>query len=315
MFEVPEVCPNGTGENHRPSRLPATPLASALMLERRLIIVTGKGGVGRSAVSAALALRAVHLGKRVLAVAMTDDLGLALHLGRERLTYDAKEVRPGLHALFVHRPTALDEYLKVQLGVPRVSRMGPLARAFDALASTAPGIREVITMGKVLWEVRTDNWDLVIADGPPLGQIGSHLRAPLTVSELVPVGRVQEQAGWMMDILSDSSVSGMLLVTLAEELPITETEEAIGWLAEHRLIDRPQVVANRVLPPLPVSKREIKEADPGPVREAALLHRALYGEQQKWLEELPPDRQLPYLFGLHTPPEVAARLADIWGEE
>ena len=284
------------------------------MLDRRLIIVTGKGGVGRSAVAAALALRAVHLGKRVLTVAMTDDLGLALHLGRERLDYQAREIRPGLHALAVHRPAALDEYLKVQLGVPKVTRMGPLARAFDALASTAPGIREVITMGKVLWEVRKESWDLVIADGPPLGQMGSHLRAPLTVSELVPVGRVREQAGWMMDVLRDPPTAGMLLVTLAEELPVTETREALAWLDEHQVMAPPLVVANRTLPSLPVSGKEIKEAGPGPLREAALLHQALYKEQRRWTKDLPPDVSLPYLFGLHTPPEVAARLADVLGE-
>ncbi len=285
------------------------------MLEHRLIIVTGKGGVGRSAVTAALALRAVHLGKRVLTVSMTDQTGLALHLGRERLDYEASEIRPGLHALAVHRPAALNEYLKVQLGVPKVTRMGPLARAFDALASTAPGIREVVTMGKVLWEVRKAAWDLVIADGPPLGQIGSHLRAPQTVTELVPVGKVREQADWMMELLADSSVCGMLLVTLAEELPITETQEALTWLTEHHVISPPQVVANRILPALDASSRQINGAGPGSVQEAALMHTALRAEQQKWLTELPPDLQLPFLFGLLTPPEVAARLADVWGEE
>jgi len=285
------------------------------MLERRLIIVTGKGGVGRSAVSAALALRAVHLGKRVLTVAMTDQLGLALHLGRERLEYEAREIRPGLHALAVHRPAALNEYLKVQLGVPKVTRMGPLARAFDALASTAPGIREVVTMGKVLWEVRKGAWDLVIADGPPLGQIGSHLRAPQTVTELVPVGKVREQADWMMDLLADASISGMQLVTLAEELPITETQEALTWLTEHQVISPPEVVANRILPALDATSQQIKEVGPGPAREAALMHKTLHEEQQKWITQLSPDVQLPFLFGLHTPPEVAARLADVWGEE
>ena len=285
------------------------------MLEHRLIIVTGKGGVGRSAVTAALALRAVHLGKRVLTVAMTDQTGLALHLGRERLDYEAREIRPGLHALAVHRPAALNEYLKVQLGVPKVTRMGPLARAFDALASTAPGIREVVTMGKVLWEVRKDAWDLVIADGPPLGQIGSHLRAPQTVAELVPVGKVREQADWMMELLADASVCGMLLVTLAEELPITETQEALTWLSEHHVISAPQVVANRILPALDATSRQISGAGPGYVQEAALMHTSLRDEQQKWLTELPPDLLLPFLFGLLTPPEVAARLADVWGEE
>jgi anion-transporting ArsA/GET3 family ATPase len=286
-----------------------------MMLERRLIIVTGKGGVGRSAVTAALALRAVHLGKRVLTIAMTDDLGLALHLGRERLEYEAKEIRPGLHALAIHRPAALNEYLRVQLGVPKITRMGPIARAFDALASTAPGIREVVTMGKVVWEVRKEAWDLVIADGPPLGQIASHLRAPQTVTELVPVGKVREQADWMIGLLADESMSGMLLVTLAEELPVTETREALTWLEEHQVIEHPQIVANRILPRLQTTKRHIKETGPGPVQEAALLHKALYEEQQRWIGELPPDRQLPFLFGLHTPPEVAARLADEWEED
>ena len=284
------------------------------MLERRLIIVTGKGGVGRSAVSAALALRAVHLGKRVLTIAMTDDLGLALHLGRESLAYEAKEIRPGLHALAIHRPAALNEYLSVQLGVPKVTRMGPIARAFDALASTAPGIREVVTMGKVVWEVRKGTWDLVIADGPPLGQIGSHLRAPQTVTELVPVGKVRDQADRMIALLGDPSMSGLLLVTLAEELPVTETREALTWLEEHQVMEAPQVVANRILPRLAATNREIKEEGRGPIREAALLHQALHEEQQRWLGELPPDRQLPFLFGLHTPPEVAARLADEWEE-
>ncbi len=291
------------------------PLTSGTMLERRLIIVTGKGGVGRSAVSAALALRAVHMGKRVLTIAMTDDLGLALHFGRERLDYEPQEIRPGLHALAIHRPAALNEYLRVQLGVPKITRMGPIARAFDALASTAPGIREVVTMGKVLWEVRRDNWDLVVADGPPLGQIGSHLRAPQTVTELVPVGKVREQADWMIELLADPLMSGMLLVTLAEELPVTETREALDWLVEHPVMDHRLVVANRILPPLRATSRQLKEAGPGPVREAATLHKALYEEQQRWIGELPPDRQLPFLFGLHTPPEVAARLADEWEEE
>jgi anion-transporting ArsA/GET3 family ATPase len=285
------------------------------MLERRLIIVTGKGGVGRSAVSAALALRAVHLGKRVLAIAMTDDLGLALHFGRERLDYEAKEIRPGLHSLAIHRPAALNEYLSVQLRVPKVTRMGPIARAFDALASTAPGIREVVTMGKVLWEVRKDIWDLVIVDGPPLGQIGSHLRAPQTVTELVPVGKVREQADWMIELLADPAMSGMLLVTLAEELPATETREALSWLADHQVIEHQQVVANRILPRLQASQREIGAVGPGPVREAASLHKALFEEQQRWIAELPPDRQLPFLFGVHTPPEVAARLADEWEDD
>ncbi|MCJ7755656.1 MAG: hypothetical protein MUP13_13935, partial [Thermoanaerobaculales bacterium] len=145
--------------------------------------------------------------------------------------------------------------------------------------------------------------------------IGSHLRAPQTVTELVPVGKVREQADWMMELLADSSVSAMMLVTLAEELPITETQEALTWLSEHQVISTPQVVANRILPALDATSKQINGAGPGPVQEAALMHNALRDEQQKWITELPPDLELPFLFGLHTPPEVAARLADVWGEK
>lgn len=277
-------------------------------------MITGKGGVGRSAIAAALALRAVHAGRRVLAIAMTDDLGLAVHLGRERLTYAPQEIRPGLHALAVHRPTALDEYLKVQIGVPRITRMGPAARAFDALASTAPGIREVITIGKVLWEARRGNWDLVVADGPPLGQIGSHLRAPRTVSELVSVGRVQEQAAWMSTLMADPSVTRLAIVSLAEELPVTETLETLAWLEGQDLVAEPIVITNRTLRPLEVAAADLDRLAPGPARQAALLHETLVHEQQRWSADLPPGPRLPYLFGLLTPAEVAARLADVWEE-
>jgi hypothetical protein len=119
----------------------------------------------------------------------------------------------------------------------------------------------------------------------------------------------------MMDLLVDPAISTMLLVTLAEELPITETREALTWLDEHHVIGVPQVVANRILPPLQVTAKKIKDTGPGAVQEAAVMHRTLHEEQQKWLAELPPDVQLPFLFGLHTPPEVAARLADVWGEQ
>ena len=193
------------------------------MLDRSLIVVTGKGGVGKSAVAAAIGLLGQRSGKRVLVTAMASPIGLATHLGLGSLGYEPVEVRPGLHASVVDRTKALTEYLQVQMGVPSVARFGPVLRAFDALASTAPGIREVITIGKVLYEVRQRRWDLVVADAPPTGQIGSHLRAPRTVSELVPAGRIREQAGWMNNILGDRDRTALVMVTLPEELPVNET--------------------------------------------------------------------------------------------
>jgi len=282
------------------------------VLDKRLLIITGKGGVGRSAVGAALALRSAYDGKRVLAIAMTDGAGLAAHLGVDKLDYTPTRIRPGLEAMTIRRPAALNEYLRVQLGVPRVAQLGPIARAFDAVASTAPGIREVITIGKVLYEARSGPWDLVVADGPPTGQIGSHLRAPVTVARLVGTGRVLDQTEWMAHLLADGAATGLVVVTIPEELPVTETLQSLEDVREEGLITTTAVVVNRTLPALGAESDDIDRLDDGPAKEAALLHMALYEEQQRWLRDLPDGPEIPYLFGLHTPPEVAARIADLW---
>jgi anion-transporting ArsA/GET3 family ATPase len=275
------------------------------MLEKRLIIVSGKGGVGKSAVSAGLALLAQRRGLRVLAMEMGGPGGLSAHFGTGPLEFEPAELKPGLHAMQMVRSDALLEYLSIQLGMRGLNRFGPLARAFDALATTAPGIREIITIGKAIWEVREDRWDVVIADAPPTGQIGSYLRAPVTISELVPSGRVRVQAEMMREILHDPSLTALVVVSLPEELPVTESEETLSWLAKEDLVAPPTIVANRVLEEL-----TDRDTPPGPVGEAATLHRSLWEEQQIWLQRLPPTQTLPYLHGLFTPGEVAARIAD-----
>jgi hypothetical protein len=222
------------------------------------------------------------------------------------LDFKPREVRPGLVAISVDRSKALSEYLQVQIGVPQFATLGPVARAFDALASTAPGVREVITLGKVLWEVEHGGYDLVVADCPPTGQIVGLLRAPRTIAELVPSGKVRNQAEWMGSVLSRPETE-LIMVTLAEELPTIETQETIAGLEAENLIEAPSIVTNRVLPRL-----ESTAKGTGVAAEAATLHRSLYRNQQDWMKRLPPVRTLPYLFGLLTPGEVAARLADAW---
>lgn len=272
----------------------------------RLTLVSGKGGVGKSAVATGLALYAHRQGSRVLAIDVTGAGGLAAHLGGGRLDFKPREVRPGLFAITVDRSRALAEYLQVQIGVPQFATLGPVARAFDALASTAPGVREVITLGKVLSEVKIGGYDLVVADCPPTGQIIGLLRAPRTIAELVPSGRVRHQAEWMGDLLSGPETD-LVMVTLAEELPTIETEETMALLAAQNLVGTPTIVTNRVLPLL-----ETDANGSGVAAEAGALHRSLYRNQQEWIKRLPPARKLPYLFGLLTPGEVAARMADAW---
>lgn len=274
---------------------------------RHLVIVTGKGGTGKSAVAAAMALSRQRQGQKVLAVAMSGGEGLASHLGTPPLSFKPSEVRPGLSAMAVERTKALVEYLQVQIGIPPFVAFGPALRAFDALASAAPAIREIVTIGKVLYEVKTGQWDVVIADAPPTGQIGSYLRAARTITELVPTGRIREQAAWMQDLLSDPSKSSLAIVTLAEELPAAETSEMLTWLGSEKVTGHVVVVGNRLLPPLDAVFDRLPQ---GPAGDAGRLHLSLVAEQERWLTEVPVDQALPYLFGIMTPPEVAARLAD-----
>jgi anion-transporting ArsA/GET3 family ATPase len=275
------------------------------MLDRRLILVSGKGGVGKSAVAAGLALQAQRRGLRILAMEMGSPGGLSTHLGTGDLEFEPRQIRPGLYVMRMVRSEALLEYLALQLKVKGITRFGPLARAFDALATTAPGIREIITIGKAVWEVREDRWDVVIADAPPTGQIGSFLRAPVTIADLVPSGRVRAQADIMRKVLVDPAQTRLVLVCVPEELPTTETAETMSWIERESLVSPPSVYANRVL-----SHLDDDSSPPGPVGEAAELHRSLWKEQQRWLRELPYDAELPYLHGLFTPGEVAARMAD-----
>lgn len=275
------------------------------MLDKRLLVVSGKGGVGKSAVSAGIAQLATRAGKRVLLVDMGESAGLASHLGVTDLAFEPREIRPDLHAMRIVRSDALIEYLTIQLSIRGLSRFSGLARAFDALATAAPAVREIISIGKVLWEVRSHRWDLVVADAPPTGQIGSYLRAPRSIAELVPTGRIQRQAAWMSQTLGDEATTGLLLVNLAEELPTTETVQTVEWLRQNTVTPDPVIVTNRLLSALKTSAR-----GEGVVADAATHHRAVHAEQQKWLAELEPDITLPYLFGLLTPTEVAARLSE-----
>lgn len=281
------------------------------MLDRSLLIVSGKGGVGKSAVAAAAAIAAEREGKRVLAVSMVEGGGLAAHLGVGRLDFAPTEIRPGLSALAVDRTSALVEYLQVQAGIPGIMTMGPVVRAFDALASTAPAVREIVTIGKILWEVRGGTWDVVVADGAPTGQITSYLRAARTIMELVPVGRIRDQAVWMGEILADPALTTVVLTSVPEELPTEETFETLAWLERERVVGPPLVVANRVLPPLDVPGAALPSGRAGA---AARLHLDVATEQAHWLATLPPDHVLPFLFGVVTPAEVAAELADVVAE-
>jgi anion-transporting ArsA/GET3 family ATPase len=161
-----------------------------------------------------------------------------------------REVAPNLSAMTLSTEESLREYLKIQMRIPLVGRIGPLARTFDFVADAAPGVKEILTVGKVAYEVREDHYDLVVVDAAATGHVVAQLGAPEAIAEVVKVGRVRDQVGWMQDILEDPQRTGVVVVTTPEEMPVREAIDLVGRVRDETKVPLAAVVANRVLPEL-----------------------------------------------------------------
>ena len=122
--------------------------ATTPLLDRRLLFVSGKGGVGRSTVAAALALHAAEQGKRVLVCEVDAKGNLADFYETGPLRFQEREVSPGLWAMAMDTEASLKQYLSLQMKVPLVARIGPIARMFEFIAVAGPGVKEIVTIGK-----------------------------------------------------------------------------------------------------------------------------------------------------------------------
>jgi anion-transporting ArsA/GET3 family ATPase len=145
---------------------------------------------------------------------------------------------------------SLKQYLSIQLKLPLVARVGPLARMFDFVATAAPGVKEIVTVGKLAWEVQQRHYDLVVVDASPTGHIVGQLAAPQAINELVQVGLVRQQTGWMLEILGDPALTGLVIVSTPEEMPVNETIELSARIEKETNVDLAAIVVNRVLPEL-----------------------------------------------------------------
>lgn len=220
------------------------------LLDRRLLFVTGKGGVGKTSIAASLALLAASRGKRTLICEVDAKGGLAFAFEADRLKFKPREVQPGVHAMAMDTEQSLREYLNLQLHLPLIGRIGPLARSLDFVANAAPGVKEILTVGKLCYEVRKAAYDLVVVDAEASGHIVASLTAPQTIAGLVQVGVVRDQTRWMLDILNDPAQTGVVIVTNPEEMPVNETIDLARTLRAGTSVDLAAVVVNRVLPEL-----------------------------------------------------------------
>ncbi|HWH95065.1 MAG TPA: ArsA-related P-loop ATPase [Baekduia sp.] len=284
------------------------------LLAKPLLVVTGKGGVGKSTVAAALGMAAAARGLRTIVaeVAARDDVSRAL-AGPGSTRSAERELADGLHHISIDPESALEEYIKDQL--PRgVADLLASSRMFSYLVAATPGLRELLTVGKV-WELaqpdrRTPGahpYDLVILDAPATGHGVAIMTAPGTFASAARMGPVARQGGIIHEMLADRSQTAIVAVATAEEMPVNETLTLRGALRDELGQDFAGVVVNGVLPARFRGTETAALADAGSapsraVRAAraevarARAHRSQIARLRRGLGGDVEIRTLPYLF-------------------
>jgi anion-transporting ArsA/GET3 family ATPase len=270
----------------------------APLLQRRLIFVTGKGGVGKSTVAMALAGVAARRGMRTIVADMN-----GAGEGHEQ------QLAPDLFTLSIDPQRAMEEYLSVKVGGTAGQILGQ-SRMFSAFAMATPGMRELLSLGKV-WELaqpsrRTPGaapYDLTVVDAPAAGHGAALLRTPRTFAQIARVGPIASQAGAIAKTLADRDFTAIVAVATPEDLAVTETLELDEALQRERL-NLDLVVLNQCHPDrfdeqdLEVL-RPLAAAPEARLALAADLRARSEAEQSARLQQRFGERlqRLPFLFG------------------
>ena len=228
-------------------------LAVPGLLNRRLIFVTGKGGVGKSTVAAALGLLAARRGMRTIVAELQSQERVQSTFAHQVEHFVEVELAPRLFTISIDPQHAMEEYLRVKTG-PVGQALGS-SRLFHAFAMATPGMRELLSMGKI-WELaqlqrRTRGaapYDLVIVDAPATGHGVGLLRTPKTFAEIARVGPIAHQGKTIAATIADRDFTGVVAVATAEEMPVNETLLLREELARDEL-QLDAVIVNAVYPP------------------------------------------------------------------
>ncbi len=297
----------------------------------RLVIVAGKGGVGKTTVTAALARAAARTGLSTLIIEVEGKSGLASVFGREPLSYDDVELlaergdEGDIRGRTITPDDALLEYLRDH-GLHRISKRLAKSGALDVVATAAPGIKDILILGKVKQLERMDVADFIVLDAPAAGHAITFLLSARALLDAVRVGPINTQARDVLELLTDPARCQVMLVTLPEETPVNELIDTAYHLEDRVGVSLGPVVVNGLYEAV-----DGLDADPAAAAEAvdatlrtgeadALAAAAAFrrsrmslqkGEVDRLRERLPlPQLHLPYLFNADLTPDDLETLAD-----
>ena len=248
--------------------------------DRRLLFVTGKGGVGKTLISAALAVRSAQRGERTLWVEMSEAPRGGHLFDDFKPRYELVPVRDQLWAMNLRVQPAIEEYLAVAFKLPFITRIIARNTLFQVLTGALPGLDSLIPLGKLWYELgrkrgRKPYWDRIVLDAPATGHALAMLRFPQAALDMVKSGNVAERSREIDAILGNRQMTSLIAVTTLEELPVDETRELIELVHAETPYRFAAVVCNSVYPDLGLDQRRRFEAWLEGETDPALLAEAL----------------------------------------
>ncbi|MGZ8752882.1 MAG: ArsA-related P-loop ATPase [Acidimicrobiia bacterium] len=291
----------------------------------RVLIVAGKGGVGKTTVTASLATAAARAGLSVLIVEVEGKSGLSAAFGMPDLGYAEIDLAPGIRARTLTPDHALVDYLDTH-GMKRISKRLARTGTLDVVATAVPGMKDILVLGKVKSLERAA--DLVLVDAPAAGHAVSFLLSPRGLLDAVSVGPIRKQASDVIELLSDPVRCQVLLVTIPEETPVNELVDTAFTLEDRVGVALGPIVVNGCYPEMDLRTDPLeiaRDAETAGVflsaREADDLARAAaFRVERQALQHVQADRlaqrlplpqiRLPFLFSDDVGPAEIGTLAD-----